>query len=165
MTFVGNSPVEFANIKSLQPVDSRELARILHQHDIYITASQNDPCSNSLIEALSCGLPAVALRDGGHPELVLNGGELFSSTQDVIEKIEQVAKNYHQYQSGIVEPLMEKTIQSYYEFGQKVYQDAVNKSYVPKQITWSSTLRFYGLKLAILKAIVKNKWFSYVRTY
>ena len=55
MTFVGNSPIEFKNIRWLKPVPSEKLARILKEHDIYITASQNDPCSNALIEALSCG--------------------------------------------------------------------------------------------------------------
>lgn len=68
MTFVGNSPIIFKNIKWIKPVPSKKLAEILKQNDVYITASQNDPCSNSLIEALSCGVPAVALNDGGHPE-------------------------------------------------------------------------------------------------
>jgi len=54
MTFVGNSPVKFKNIKQIPPVESRDLAELLRTHHIYITASQNDPCSNSLIEALSC---------------------------------------------------------------------------------------------------------------
>jgi len=79
MTFIGNSPLKFKNIEWIKPVDSKKLAEYLKRHDIYIVASKNDPCSNSLIEALNCGLPAVALNDGGHPEIVRNGGELFNT--------------------------------------------------------------------------------------
>ena len=34
-------------------MDSETLAGLLKQHDIYVTASQNGPCSNALAEALS----------------------------------------------------------------------------------------------------------------
>src|SRR3989344_6336738 len=47
MTFVGNSPLAFNNITCIKPVHSKQLAEILQGHDMYITASQNDPCSNS----------------------------------------------------------------------------------------------------------------------
>lgn len=157
MTFVGNSPVEFKNIKYIKPVGSKELAGILRQHDIYITASQNDPCSNSLIEALSCGLPAVALNDGGHPELIGNGGELFVVKQEVIEKINKVAKNYNYYHSQIKKPSMEKVCQSYLEFVKKIYQDIESKSYKPKQLTLLSRVRFCMIKLMALKMAIKQK--------
>jgi len=110
MTLVGNSPTRFKNIKYIKPVRSGELAEILKQHDIYVTASQNDPCSNSLIEALSCGLPAVVLNDGGHPELIQNGGELFYTKEDIIEKIDKIAKNYYHYQFKIPEFSIKKII-------------------------------------------------------
>ncbi|MDO8529803.1 MAG: glycosyltransferase [bacterium] len=159
MTFVGNSPVAFNNITQIEPVHSKELAEILHRHDIYITASQNDPCSNSLIEALSCGLPAVALRDGGHPELVGGGGELFNSPQDLLEKIEKVAHHYSGYQSRIAPPVMEAIARRYYEFARHIHQEAANASYIPKQIKLRETIRFYKIKLMMLTARIKQKIF------
>jgi glycosyltransferase involved in cell wall biosynthesis len=116
MTFVGNAPIRFKNIKMIEPVSSERLAPILKEHDIYITASKTDPCSNSLIEALSCGLPAVALNDGGHPELVQGGGELFQGQEDVLGKIDQVAKNLVSYQQYIPKFDLTETTNRYIEF-------------------------------------------------
>jgi len=166
MTFIGNSPVEFKNIKWIKPIISKELAKILKQKDIYITASQSDPCSNSLIEALSCGLPAVALNDGGHPELLQRGGELFNGKEDVIEKIKKVAKNYQHYQSEIPEFSIKKVAQDYYKFAERIYDDVQNKKYKPKQVNFSTKINFYKMKFLILKwkgvnklrRIIKGKW-------
>ena len=157
MTFVGNSPIEFKNIRWLKPVPSEKLARILKEHDIYITASQNDPCSNALIEALSCGLPAVALNDGGHPELVQKGGELFEGKEDIIEKIEKVAKNYQYYQSQIPEFSIKKVAREYYNFAKKIYQDVQNGKYFPKKVDFSAEINFHKMKLMISRWKIKNK--------
>ena len=73
-TFVGRVEQKFENIKLIDPVPSEQLARILKQHDIFLTASDNDPCSNSVVEALSCGLPVIYYNRGGHSELVGLGG-------------------------------------------------------------------------------------------
>jgi len=151
MTFVGNSPVKFKNIKWIKSVPSEKLAEILKQNDIYITASQKDPCSNSLIEALSCGLPAVVLNDGGHPELAQRGGELFIGKEDVIKKIDKVADNYFSYQSRIPKFLIEKVARDYYEFTKKIYEDVKNDQYQLKEIKFSTKVRFYKIKLMTLK--------------
>ena len=42
-TFVGNASVPFTRIRTIPAVPSEKLAKILREHDIYITASQNDP--------------------------------------------------------------------------------------------------------------------------
>ena len=157
MTFVGNSPIEFKNIKWIKPVLPGKLAEILKQHDIYITASRSDPCSNSLIEALSCGLPAVALNDGGHPELVQKGGELFKGKEDIIEKIEKVGKNYQYYQSQIPEFSIKKVAQDYFNFAKRIYDDVQNKKYKPKQVSFLTQINFYRMKFMILKWKGLNK--------
>lgn len=101
LTFVGRTQAELKNAKTIPAVPSEGLAQILKQHDIYIAPSQDDPCSNALIEALSSGLPAVYLNSGGHPELVKEGGAPFTSTEDLIQAIEKVAENYSSYQDKI----------------------------------------------------------------
>ena len=73
------------------PLNSQNLANKLRQSDIYITASQNDPCSNSLIEALSCGLPCLALKSGGHSEIVNDDNFLFSTKEELLEKVNNPA--------------------------------------------------------------------------
>lgn len=157
MTFVGNSPITFKNIKWIKPVPSKKLAEILKKHDIYITASQKDPCSNSLIEALSCGLPAVVLNDGGHPELVQEGGELFNGKMDVIEKIDKVAENYDYYQSKTPEFSIKKVAQAYHEFAKKIYEDVQSRRYKPKKANFSKKISFYKIKFSILRWKIKNK--------
>ena len=64
-TFVGNASTPFRRIAHIPPVPSRELASILRAHDIFITATEHDAYSNALVEALSCGLPAIYLDSGG----------------------------------------------------------------------------------------------------
>ena len=99
--FAGRSPVSFTNIETLGALNSHDLANHMRQSDIFITASENDPCSNSLIEALACGLPAVALNSGGHPELVGQGGTLFNDNFDLLDKIEEVRQNIQGYRENI----------------------------------------------------------------
>ncbi len=123
MTFCGNSPVKFKNIKHIKPLPSKELAKILKKHDIFITASKNDPCSNALIEAMHCGLPAIGLNDGGHPQIMGKGGLTFNDNNEIIEKIKTVTENYSDFQNNIKLPDMNETGQKYFEFMQKVYDE------------------------------------------
>ena len=67
-----------SSIRHVGPVDSDGVARLLREHDVYLAASRDDPCSNALLEALACGLPAAYLDSGGHPELVGAGGLPFA---------------------------------------------------------------------------------------
>ena len=101
MVFAGNSPVSFKNIKNVGCLDSSSLSIEMNNSHIYLTASENDPCSNSVLEAISCGLPCVAANSGGHPELVKDYGELFDSTDQVINCIEKVIKNREEYTERI----------------------------------------------------------------
>jgi len=114
--FAGNSPVIFQNIQNLGCLNSIELARELKKSSIYITASENDPCSNSLTEALSCGLPAVALRSGGHPEILLEAGEYFDSKEELLQKIELVASKIDFYRNKIKTHTIEEIAKRYLNF-------------------------------------------------
>jgi len=100
-TFIGNTPVSFSHIRVLPPVSSEDIATYLREADIFVTASRHDPCSNALIEALSVGLPAVALNDGGHPELVQKGGVIFHNIEDILQSIDTVAENYAFYRQQV----------------------------------------------------------------
>ncbi len=157
MTFVGNSPIEFKNITSLKPVSSQELGALLREHDIFITASKTDPCSNSLIEALASGLPAVVLNDGGHPELVAHGGEVFDLPHEAIEKVELVAKKLDHYRAQLPEYSIEKAADAYAEFAQEIVDRLRDRAYVPKRVTLWSTVRFAQLLCTVFFWKVENK--------
>lgn len=154
MIFIGNSPLKFKNIKWIKPLKSKELAEYLKNHDIFIIASQKDPCSNSLIEALHCGLPSIVRNDGGHPEIIGKGGVIFKGKDDIIEKIEKVAQNYHYYQNNIKLPSLDSVVDEYYNFIKQIYQDYENKVYIPKIITY---LNYFKLKLLFFLLNVKYK--------
>ncbi len=121
-TFVGNVSEEFTRAKHIPPVSSEELAEILRQHDIYITASQNDPCSNALIEAMACGLPALYLNDGGHPELVGYGGLPFESESEILPQLDKLADNYQMYQNLIAVSNMDDVADKYLALIREVVQ-------------------------------------------
>ncbi len=123
MTFVGNSPISFKNIAHKKPMSSKELSHELRQHDIYITASQTEPCSNALIEALASGLPAVAHNSGGHPELVQKGGVLFSTTDELLGGIDEVVQHYEHYTSHLPVFDSTKTAQQYLAFAEETQRE------------------------------------------
>jgi len=112
-TFVGNTAVPFERIRTMPAVPSEQLAEVLRQHDIYLTASQNDPCSNAVIEALACGLPVLYRNDGGHPELVGHGGLPFSDVEELLPQLDTIANNYELFQRLIVVPTMDDVAEKY----------------------------------------------------
>jgi glycosyltransferase involved in cell wall biosynthesis len=121
MTFVGRSPLEFKNIRHILPVNSEQLSQRLKNSDIFVIASQSDPCSNSLIEALHCGLPAIGLRDGGHTRIISQGGESFSKPDEIPALLEKITADYHSYQANIKNPSMEEVGKRYYDFITEVW--------------------------------------------
>lgn len=123
MTFVGNSPIQFKNIKSNKPIPPKELANILRKHDMYLIASINDPCSNALLEALQCGLPAVVRNSGGHPELVKNGGVKFKGRDDVLEAINKLIDNIDFYRRNIPVYSIDAIGEKYLSFIKEIYNN------------------------------------------
>ncbi|MBI5787567.1 MAG: glycosyltransferase [Candidatus Schekmanbacteria bacterium] len=112
-TFVGRVPGDFKNIRLIPPQPSEKLANILKEHDIYITASQNEPCSNALLEALACGLPTLYLNGGSHQELVGFGGLGFTSTEEIFPRLDKLVENYAMFQNLIVVTGIEEVADKY----------------------------------------------------
>ena len=112
-TFVGNSPVQFSRIQHIAPVPSLELANLLRQHDVFITASRKEACSNALIEALSCGLPALYINDGSHSELVGGGGLPFNKVDEILPQLDRLVAQYEQFQARISVPQISDVARRY----------------------------------------------------
>jgi glycosyltransferase involved in cell wall biosynthesis len=94
-------------------LNSYQLADLLRQHDVYITASRHDPCSNSLLEALSCSLPALYLNSGGHAEIVKEAGCGFSSHEEIPELLNDMVDDYGSYQAKISVPSLSEVARQY----------------------------------------------------
>lgn len=156
MTFVGNSPVTFKNIVVVEPLPSQQLADVLRQHDIYLTASQNDPCSNALIEALACGLPIVARNSGGHPELVKDNGVLFTNQTDIIQALNHIATNIEKYKPRIPAFTIANAAKDYLSFSNEVLKISHRRDSLPV----FRRVRNQLLRIAFLGYAIKESYFG-----
>lgn len=106
LTFAGRSPGSLTGWEVVSPLASNQLAELLRDQDVYIAPSRNDPCSNALLEALACGLPAVFRSSGGHPELVGAGGLPFEEDRDLAEVLEQLVAELDERRAAIaIQPI------------------------------------------------------------
>ena len=83
--------------------------------DCYVAASIDDPCSNALLEALACGLPALFRRSGGHPELVGEGGVGFDGPDDAAAALDRLAAELDERRDAIVVPALGEVADAYLE--------------------------------------------------
>ncbi|RPH46479.1 MAG: glycosyltransferase [Burkholderiales bacterium] len=54
-----------------------DVGGLLSAADVFVLASDSEGMSNAILEAQACGLPVVATRVGGNPQLVAEGAEGF----------------------------------------------------------------------------------------
>lgn len=113
LTFVGNTREDFERVRVLPPLPSDELADELRRHDIFVTATEHDAYSNALVEALSCGLPAVYLESGGSAEAVKDAGFGFADREQVPELLERLRDEYELRQARIDLPTLTEVVDRY----------------------------------------------------
>lgn len=115
LTFVGNSPVEFEHTRRLPPLPSERLAEELRAHDVFFTATEHDAYSNALVEALSCGLPAIYLASGGSGEAVKDAGFAFRDRQEIPALLDRLVDEYEKRQAAISLPSLDEVVDAYLE--------------------------------------------------
>ena len=120
LTFIGkyNKKYSHKNIKVISPKSGEKLANIIRTGDIYITASQNEPCGMHHIEGMSCGLPIVYCKGGGAIKEVIDGcGEEYTDIKSLLVSIEKIVKNYDKYKNKINYKLIgsERCCEEYYK--------------------------------------------------
>lgn len=150
MVFVGNSPVSFRHIRHIPPQDPAGVAAILRDSDIFLTASQDESCSNALAEAIACGLVPVAHRSGGQPEQVGAGGILFDGLNDVMEAIEMAAAELSRFRAALPRLSVESMADAYAAFLTDVWRDARP----PHRLSRTGAL---GLRLRLVDAWARGK--------
>jgi glycosyltransferase involved in cell wall biosynthesis len=112
-TFVGRAGVTFERIRHVPPVPSTELADLLRQHDVFITATKHDAYSNALVEALSCGLPAIYLDSGGSSEAVKGAGFAFREQEEIPALLDRLVDEYEERQAAIALPTFAAIVDDY----------------------------------------------------
>ena len=122
-TFVGRTKESFTHIRHIPPQPSGPLADLLRTHDIYIMASRHEACSNALLEALACGLPALYVADGGNGELVGFGGLPFTDESDVLPQLDRLALNHAGYAACRWVPSLDDIALRYIELARQLMED------------------------------------------
>ena len=97
-TFIGNKPkdVKFNNINILEPLHGHSLSNELKKHDIYITASENEPSGNHHMEGALCGLPILFKDSGATSEYCKDFGVSFE-IESFLKSLELIKKNYDNF--------------------------------------------------------------------
>lgn len=122
ITSVGNLGLGLENVNHMGPQSSEQLAGLLRQADIYLALSEDDPCSNALIEAIHCGLVPLALNSGGHPEIVGNSRFLFDDV-DGLASLLNTPINELVKSGGLPQPAeLDSVAAEYLWFGQRKNQ-------------------------------------------
>jgi glycosyltransferase involved in cell wall biosynthesis len=114
-TFVGNASAPFRRIRHLAPMPSAAVADELRRHDVFVTATRHDAYSNALVEALSCGLPAVYLDSGGSGEAVKDAGLAFHAQEEIPALLDRLVDEYEARQAAISLPTIGEIADGYLE--------------------------------------------------
>jgi glycosyltransferase involved in cell wall biosynthesis len=112
-TFVGRSSTPFERIRHVPPLPPEELADELRRHDVFLTATRHDAYSNALVEALSCGLPAIYLRSGGSREAVKEAGFGFDEQEEIPALLVRLVEEYERRQAAISLPTLAEVADGY----------------------------------------------------
>ena len=115
VTFAGRTQASLERIRVVGPLPSEALADLLRSQDVYLATSRDDPCSNALLEALACGLPAAFLRSGGHPELVGDAGIGFDSAEELPRVLARLAEELDRRRAAIRVPALSDVADRYLE--------------------------------------------------
>jgi glycosyltransferase involved in cell wall biosynthesis len=114
-TFVGNTATPFERIRHVPALPSQALADELRRHDVFVTATEHDAYSNALVEALSCGLPALYLDSGGSAEAVKEAGLAFTDREAIPALLDRLVEEYEERQARISLPALEEIVDRYLE--------------------------------------------------
>ena len=107
-----------------------------------MTASKNDSCSNAVLEALAAGLPVVALRSGGTPELVGSAGEYFDDARSAIRAIDIVASDIQKYRDQITYKHIDTVCDEYISF----FTEVLDSNGKTKKLTRKGWLEIQSLR-------------------
>lgn len=128
MKFIGNSPVSFQNIAHISPLESASLARELRKSHIFISPARNEPCSNSLLEALHCGLPALVYNGGGSPEILGEGGEVFLEPSEIPHLLSTISSDLQGYRARLSKKTIVDIANMYINFAESLLESEPKKS-------------------------------------
>jgi glycosyltransferase involved in cell wall biosynthesis len=103
-TFVGRTAAPLPYGRTLPAVPSHEVAALLREHDVLVTASRHESCPNHVLEALACGLPVVYVDSGATGELVGAAGLPFDDREQLPALLDRAAAELDRLRAEIRVP-------------------------------------------------------------
>lgn len=104
-TFIGNvwPSANLQHTTAIPPHSGQQLAHLLQQHHVYVSASQYEPAGMHYIEALQCGLPILWRRSGSLPEYCKPYGISFSGPHDFLKALVQIKEQYTHWHAAVAQ--------------------------------------------------------------
>jgi glycosyltransferase involved in cell wall biosynthesis len=78
---------DLPNVEMTGPYDRENMPDQFRKMKLLYFPSQNDPCSNTVIESILSGVPVCYHNSGGHPELVRDCGEPLSRFGHMLQHV------------------------------------------------------------------------------
>ena len=156
MTFVGNSKIQFKNIKMVKPVKSDLLYRYIESSDVFIFASKIESCSNLLMEAMATGIPVLVVDGTSNNEIFNSNGYIFKDKTDVINKLEKLVDNYEKLNLE-KKYYLEDTIKKYNNFFRDTIKD--------KEKNKLSIIEILELTLKLFYFKIENKFIFWKKKF
>tara|TARA_Y100000310_G_scaffold173103_2_gene173222 strand:+ start:919 stop:1815 length:897 start_codon:yes stop_codon:yes gene_type:complete len=79
---------DFSNVKSVGTINRKDLLSYYHQMQFLLFPSENDPCPNTVIEAMLSGIPICYNKRGGTIELVKDCGVVLDEFSHLVENVD-----------------------------------------------------------------------------
>ncbi len=97
-TYIGRTPEDFAfrNARHIAPLSGGELASELRRHNLYLTASRNEPAGMHHIEGAMCGMPLLYVESGALPEYCRGFGISFTP-ETFVPALEEMMRTYDRW--------------------------------------------------------------------
>jgi len=104
------------------------------------------------------------LDDGGHTQIISNGGEVFKEASEIISCLDKIIDNYEEYQQNIDLPTIDEVGEEYFKFIEMIYEKKSTKIYNSKKpnywnllhikfyiFLWLIEEKAYALKIKVFK--------------
>jgi glycosyltransferase involved in cell wall biosynthesis len=101
--YIGQLPPGISFENYTKPISAKDLAKVLPEHDIYLTASEEEAGANHVVEALASGLPIVYRNTGGSiVDYCSPYGLEYDSVQSAKDKILEMVKKYEDHKNNVL---------------------------------------------------------------
>jgi glycosyltransferase involved in cell wall biosynthesis len=115
LTFVGRIPLRLERARTIPPQPSPKIGRLLREHDAFVFTSRHEACSNALLEALACGLPAAYVDSGANGELVGEAGISYREDDELPSAVERLGGELEERRALIATPRLAEVADRYLE--------------------------------------------------